>query len=227
MDDRLDLGLDHPVSVRRVEGTPPLAGRAALVLAHGAGAPHTHPFMTAMAREIAALGPDVWTFNFPYMDARRRLPDRLPVLTACFSAVAAHVLAATAGRPVFLGGKSMGGRVATHVAAHASVAGALAGIVCLGYPLRPPSGARTDRTSHLAHLDVPVLVVQGTRDPFGSPDDIRDAFAVVPAAVTVVPVDEGGHSFEVPRRLGVGQQDVYARAAAAITAWMASLTGGR
>lgn len=220
MNATLDLGLDHPVSARFYASESGGPGRPVLVLAHGAGAPQSHPFMTVMARAIADCGPDVWTFNFPYMDAGRRLPDKLPVLTACFAAVTAHVLGISEGRRVFIGGKSMGGRVATHVAAHASATGNLAGVVCLGYPLNPPSGARTDRTSHLAHLAVPVLIVQGARDPFGGPDDIRGAFAAAQGPVTVVPVPHGGHSFEVPRKAGVTQDEVYAHLAASIAGWL-------
>jgi predicted alpha/beta-hydrolase family hydrolase len=215
----LEVGLDHPVSACRYEG-PTGQPTPVLVLAHGAGAPQGHPFMTRLARAIADRGADVWTFNFPYMDARRRVPDRMPVLAACFSAVLAHVIDASPERLVYIGGKSMGGRVATHIAAHASTEGHLAGVVCLGYPLTPPSGAKTDRTSHLAHLAVPVLVVQGTRDPFGGPDQVRAAFASARGPVTVVPVDGGGHSFEGPRRRGVSQDEVHARVASSIVAWM-------
>jgi uncharacterized protein len=162
-----------------------------LVLAHGAGAGERHPFMTRHAQGLAARGLDVVTFDFPYMQNGRKVPDRAPILEKTFrdvivAAVGEHLLS----HRLFIGGKSMGGRMATHLAAAPETwpAGAppLAGVIVLGYPLRPMSkaGAGTtgraapsasDRTTHLARITVPTLIVQGTRDSFGGPDDVRAA----------------------------------------------------
>jgi predicted alpha/beta-hydrolase family hydrolase len=193
-------------------------GDAVLVLAHGAGAGQAHPFMVGIARALAASGVDVVTFDFPYKHAGRKLPDRQPVLEACFRRVIdwTTTRAATRGRlRMFIGGKSMGGRMATHV-----VAGnpeAMRGVVALGYPLRPPGRSNADRVSHLLTLRTPLLVVQGTRDTFGSPDDIAAAMAAVPGPVTVVPVQGGDHSFAVRGRAPAA---VLGDVAAAVVRWM-------
>jgi predicted alpha/beta-hydrolase family hydrolase len=160
--------------------TPP----ALLVLAHGAGAGQDHPFMVRYARGLAARGVTVVTFDFPYIAAGRKVPDKAPVLEQAFRAA---IVEATA-RPdfknhrVYIGGKSMGGRMATHVAAAPDEwpadAPSLAGVVVFGYPLNPPGGPSKrspDRVSHLARIEVPTLIVQGTRDNFGGPDDVRAA----------------------------------------------------
>jgi predicted alpha/beta-hydrolase family hydrolase len=193
-------------------------GDAVLVLGHGAGAGQTHPFMAGVARALAGRGVDVVTFDFPYKHAGRKLPDRQPVLEACFHRVLewTAIRAATRGRSrVFAGGKSMGGRIATHLGAGAG--DRLHGVVALGYPLRPPGRAGADRTSHLAMLRVPLLVVQGTRDTFGTPDDIRAAMGALPAPLTVVAVEGGDHSFAVRGRKPV---EVLDEAADAVTRWI-------
>lgn len=176
----------------------PAAGDALLVLAHGAGAGQHHPFMVGVAEAIAARGVDVATFDFPYVHNRRKLPDRQPTLEGCFEQVLAWARTRGEGRGrrrVFVGGKSMGGRIATHLGAR-DIPG-LAGIVALGYPLRPPGRTVPDRAAHLALVHQPLLVVQGTRDGFGTPDDIRQATAATAGPVTVVSLEGGDHSFVV------------------------------
>jgi predicted alpha/beta-hydrolase family hydrolase len=170
-----------------------------LVLAHGAGGGQKHPFIVRYARGLAARGIDVATFDFPYMAAGRKAPDKAPVLEAAFrqEVVAATEHADLAGHRLFIGGKSMGGRMATHLAAAPDDwpprARALAGVIVFGYPLNPPGGPSRrspDRTSHLARITVPTLIVQGTRDNFGGPDDIRRA---MPHA-EVLPLTGADHS---------------------------------
>ena len=172
---------------------------ALLVLAHGAGAGQSHPFIVRYASGLAERGLDVVTFDFPYIQAGRRAPDRAPVLEEAFRRVitAAGVRPELKGCRLFIGGKSMGGRMATHVAAAPDLwpaeAPALAGIVVFGYPLNPPGGPSKrspDRVSHLPRIAVPVLIVQGTRDPFGGPDAIDDA---MPHA-NIHPVTGADHS---------------------------------
>ena len=155
-----------------------------LVLAHGAGGGQKHPFMVRYARGLAERGIDVVTFDFPYIAAGRKAPDRAPVLEEAFRRVIVEAAADRRGknRRLFIGGKSMGGRMATHLAAAPDAwpgdAPALNGVVVLGYPLNPPGGpskASPDRTSHLARIGVPMLIVQGTRDTFGAPATIQAA----------------------------------------------------
>lgn len=135
---------------------------AALILAHGAGAGQQSPFMVQFASALAALGIDAITFNFPYTEQKRRLPDKRPVLEGCYGAVIATARAsvASAGRLLLIGGKSMGGRIATQVAA-ADPACPAAGLVLLGYPLHPPGRPTERRDAHLPAVGRPMLVVQG------------------------------------------------------------------
>jgi predicted alpha/beta-hydrolase family hydrolase len=171
---------------------------AAIVLAHGAGAGQLSGFMTATARALARTGFDARTFNFPSTEQRRRVPDRAPVLESCYTAVVHEVVGrfASARRALFIGGKSMGGRMATHIAA-ADPALPIRGLVLFGYPLHPPGKPGQRRDAHLPSIRVPVLVVQGSRDPFGTPDELRPALDSIPAAVTLHVVDGGDHSFKV------------------------------
>ena len=175
-------GSAHPA--RLYSATRPSARRVLLVLAHGAGAGQAHPFIERYAQGLAERGLDVVTFDFPYMQAGRRAPDRAPVLEEAFRRVvtAAGTRQEFDAHRLFIGGKSMGGRIATHLAAAPDLwpdeAPSLAGVVVFGYPLNPPGGASRrspDRVSHLAKIAVPILIVQGTRDPFGGPDAIGEA----------------------------------------------------
>lgn len=169
-----------------------------LVLAHGAGAGQKHPFMTTAARELAARGIDVATFDFPYMAQRRGAPDRPPVLEQAFREAIASAREWSRASRLVIGGKSMGGRIATHLGAQ-GVEG-LAGIVALGYPLHPPGKPDRPRTEHLPSIRVPVLIVQGERDTFGTPDELQPVIETMPARVTLHVVAGGDHSLAVRRR---------------------------
>ncbi len=173
--------------------------RRTLVLAHGAGAPQTHPWMVAMARALAAGGLEVVTFNFLYTEARRRAPDRNEVLEATWRAALAEVRARGAARP-FIGGKSMGGRIATQIAAHPDVE--VAGLVLLGYPLHPPGQPQKLRTGHLPQVRAPMLFVQGSRDAFGTPEELEPWLKGRARGTRLFVVEGGDHSFAVPRGKG-------------------------
>ncbi|MEZ5419608.1 MAG: alpha/beta fold hydrolase [Vicinamibacterales bacterium] len=193
-----------------------------VVFAHGAGAGHRSPFMRNVGQRLATAGADVLTFDFPYMAAGRKIADRPPVLEAAFlDAVDAAVAASAAGH-VVLAGKSMGGRMATHLAARPDAWRApvpLAGVVAFGYPLRPPGPRGGDRVSHLRHLAVPTLLVQGTRDSFGGPGAIADDVGPV-AHLTVLPVESGDHSLKVRVSDGRRQADVDDAVVRDVMAWM-------
>ena len=156
---------------------------ATLILAHGAGAPQQHPFMVSFARALSERGLDVVTFNFLYTEQRRKVPDRMPQLVACYRAVieAARAELPSARERLFIGGKSMGGRAATHVAAD-DAALTLAGIVLLGYPLHPPGRPDQLRDAHLPDVRRPMLFVQGSRDTFGTPSELKPILASLVAA---------------------------------------------
>lgn len=196
-----------------------------LVLAHGAGASQRSPFMTRYAAELAARGLDVVTFDFPYMASGRKAPDRTPVLEQAYRDVVAAVGARGAAGRVFIGGKSMGGRIATHLAAAPEtwpLPTPLAGVVAFGYPLNPPGRAAASRAAHLHRLSAPTLIVQGTRDSFGGPGDVRLATAGAPR-VEVLDVEGGDHSFAVLKRSGRDQEDVHRAIWDAVAAWIAGV----
>lgn len=202
---------------------------AVLVLAHGAGAGQSSPFMVAYASQLAARGLSVATFDFAYLARGRKTPDRPAVLEATFRAAIVGVAQSPIGhRAVLIGGKSMGGRIATHLAADPAAwpegAPSLSGVVVLGYPLAPPGGRRSgDRVTHLRRLAVPTLIVQGTRDVFGSPDEVREAVftAGVAAPVEIVTVAGGDHSFAVLKSSGREQPTVHAEIQDEIVRWVA------
>lgn len=207
---------------------PAADARAALILAHGAGAGQRSTFMIAAARALATLGIDVLTFNFQYTEQRRRIPDRAPVLEACYIAVIAAALneIESARRALFIGGKSMGGRIATQVAA-ANHELAIAGLVLLGYPLHPPGRPDQRRDKHLPSVDRPMLFVQGSRDAFGTPAELSSIVAALASGApgTTLHVVEGGdHSFKVARadasRQAAAEDDVYRT----VAGWISSIT---
>ncbi|HEY3820078.1 MAG TPA: alpha/beta fold hydrolase [Polyangiaceae bacterium] len=185
-----------------------------LILGHGAGAPQTHPWMVAMAEAIASKGIRVVTFNFLYTEKKRRAPDRPPVLDATWRAAIGAVRARFGAARPFIGGKSMGGRVATLVAAGEGVD--VAGVVLLGYPLHPPGKPKQLRTEHLPRIRVPMLFVQGTRDPFGGPDELAPFLEGLPAGTRLFAVDGGDHSLVRPKSHGEALAATMARVASEI-----------
>jgi predicted alpha/beta-hydrolase family hydrolase len=189
--------------------------RATLVLAHGAGAGQSHPFLVHFATELAARGIDVVTFDFVYMARGRRAPDANAALEACWRAVI-DAVRPDAREPLFLGGKSMGGRIATQVAA-GDTRGPIGGVVCLGYPLHPPGDPKKLRVAHLPDVAARVLFCQGERDAFGTPAEVR-RYAKKMRAATVIAI-AGDHSFGA-RGGAAAQREVYARVIDAIVAWV-------
>ncbi len=192
-------------------------GRPLVLFAPGAGAPSTSPWMEAWARRLAAFG-EVVRFDYPYMLAGRRSPDRLPVLVAAHREALERARAGGAG-PAVLVGKSMGGRVGCHLALEANVAA----LICLGYPLRGRSGEVRDAV--LLALRTPVLFVQGARDalcPLGALEEVRGRMAA-PSALHVV--EDGNHSLAVGARAlrdrGMSQEDVDREIAGAIGRFLA------
>ena len=190
------------------------ANNLRVVLAHGAGAGQRHPFIVGIASRLAAKGIDVWTFNFPYMELRRRAPDRAPVLEGAFRSVI-DFARRTAGEPraLLVGGKSMGGRIATHLAAQGDPPD---GVFALGYPLHPPGRPDQLRSAHLGGIAVPVLIAQGEFDPFGTPSELAPVIATMRSRVTLEVVPGGDHSLAVR---GQPADRLYDRLAALIADW--------
>jgi len=200
----------------------PATARHTLILAHGAGAGQRHPWMRARAADFGARGVRAVTFDFPYITNGKKVPDRPPVLLGVWRAVVEHVAASFPDGIVAIGGKSMGGRMATMLVAEPDAPGRIAGCVALGYPLHPPGRPDQLRVAHLRQIAVPLLVVQGEKDPFGSPDDISREFSAAGAQPRVIAIPHGGHGFEVRVRDGK-QADVYARIADDVTGWLDTL----
>lgn len=191
-----------------------------LILGHGAGANQTSGFMVAFATALADRGIDVVTFNFLYSEHRRRIPDPNARLESCWRAVIETVrsrITSNAGR-LAIGGKSMGGRIASQVAA--GEARGLAGLVFLGYPLHPPGRPDRLRAAHLGDVKAPMLFVQGTRDPFGTPAELQPIISQLDPAADLFVVEGGDHSFKIPKSAGIRQQDVHRAIQDRIETWL-------
>jgi predicted alpha/beta-hydrolase family hydrolase len=223
------VGLDAGQSVTALHyaaGQP--ASGAAFIVAHGAGAGHQSPFMVDFARALATLGFDTVTFNFPYTEQRRRLPDRAPVLEACYAAVIEETRRRleSARHALFIGGKSMGGRMATQLAA-AKADLPVAGLVLLGYPLHPPGQPHKRRDAHLPSVRRPMLVIQGSRDSFGTPEELAPAFGTLDPPATLHVIAGGDHSFKVPRADAARRAAIDDEVRRTAVEWMTAIMRGR
>jgi predicted alpha/beta-hydrolase family hydrolase len=198
-------------------GKPDLAG-VTVILGHGAGADQSSDFMTRFATGLAARGINVVTFNFLYTEQGRRVPDANKALEVCFRVVIEAVRHKKIGRGTVIGGKSMGGRIASQVAA--ASAPDVEGLVFLGYPLHPLGRADQLRAEHLPDITVPMLFVQGSRDAFGSPDELRPIIKELKAPADLYVVAGGDHSFKVLKRAGVTQEDAYKAVLDRIELWL-------
>jgi predicted alpha/beta-hydrolase family hydrolase len=204
---------------------PPLG--AALILGHGAGAGQQSPWMVTFAHTLSARGLDLITFNFLYTEQRRRLPDRKPLLESCYRAViqAARQEVESARRCLVIGGKSMGGRIATQVAA-ADPELAINGLVLLGYPLHPPGRPAERRDAHLPAVGRPMLFAQGSRDAFGTPGELAPVLAPLTPPATLHVVEGGDHSFKIGSKDPARQEAVYEDVRHTIIEWSRQLVSG-
>lgn len=185
------------------------------VFAHGAGAPMDTPFMSDIAARIAATGIRVVRFEFPYMrrrrtDGKRPGPNTAAILQQSFR----DAVAAQGDRPVAIGGKSMGGRIATMIA---DEVGAVAA-VGMGYPFHPPGKPERLRTAHLEAIQTPTLLLQGERDPFGKPEEVSGYALGERVAVSWIP--DGDHSFKPRKRSGHTAAENQQRAAEQASAFL-------
>lgn len=183
-----------------------------LALAHGAGASMNSPFMAEFAGHMGGAGWRVARFEFPYMakrreDGKKRGPDRQPVLLDHWRAVIGHLGA----ERLVIGGKSMGGRMASLVADETGVRG----LVCLGYPFHPPGKPEKLRTGHLADLKTPALILQGERDTFGTREEV-EGYDLSPA-IRLAYLPDGDHGFK-PRKASGHTEAENIKSAARLTA---------
>ena len=199
-----------------------------VVLGHGAGANQTSGFMRLFAKGLAARGLDVMTFNFVYMEQGRSVPDQKQKLEACVSAVIKTALKQRSlkNNRLIVGGKSMGGRIASQVMAgeeKESFADDVAGLVFLGYPLHPPGQPTKLRVEHLEHIHKPMLFVQGTRDSLGTPDEIRPFIKNLRPAAKIFAIEGGDHSFKAPKKFGLSPDQIFEGAMDEIDGWARSI----
>ena len=199
-----------------------------LILGHGAGANQLSGFMRWFAAGLAARGIDVVTFNFVYMEQGRHVPDKNEKLEACYRAVIDSVgkHKKLKGNRLAIGGKSMGGRIASQMAAQTGnvsddqATTPIDALVLLGYPLHPPGRPDKLRDAHLKHIRAPILIIQGSRDTFGTANELRATIKQHRLPATLHVIEGGDHSFKVPKSLGTPQPQVYENVMDEIARWL-------
>jgi predicted alpha/beta-hydrolase family hydrolase len=196
----------------------PRDAQSLLVLAHGAGAGMNHPFMQSLATELAAAKIATLRFQFPYMEQRRKIPDRPPVLTAAVLAAVHAASKEAPDLPLFAGGKSLGGRM-TSLAASQQPLESVRGLVFFGFPLHAPDQPATKRAEHLREVSVPMLFLQGTRDAFADLKLLRPICADLGARATLYVIETADHSFHVLKSSGRTDEDVLQELSRTVSAW--------
>jgi hypothetical protein len=196
----------------------PVKARWLLVLAHGAGAGMSHPFMARLADELAAVGIATLRYQFPYMEQQRRVPDAPAVLTATVRAAVRAAAEAAPGLPLLAGGKSMGGRMTSQAAAERPLDG-VRGLVFFGFPLHPPNKPGTKRADHLVKVTAPMLFLQGTRDTFAELPLLRPVCAKLGSRATLHVIETADHSFHVLKSSGRTDAEVLRELAETVVCW--------
>ena len=210
---------------QRVSGLlqAPNNARACYVLAHGAGAGMTHPFMTAVANELADRAIATLLYQFPYMEHGSKRPDSPKVAQAAVRAAVAEASRVLPGLPLFAGGKSFGGRMTSGAQATAPMPG-VRGLIFLGFPLHPPGQPSDERGQHLFDVRIPMLFLQGTRDEFAQLDLLEPLVKKLGERATLKLFDDADHSFHVPARSGRKDAQVRAEMLDAMTNWIAEVS---
>jgi predicted alpha/beta-hydrolase family hydrolase len=193
-------------------------------LAHGAGAGMTHPFLEAVSARLFDAGVATLRYQFPYMEAGRKHPDTPAVATATVRAAVEKASALAPDLPLLAGGKSFGGRMTSTAAAGAPLSG-VHGLVFLGFPLHAPGRRGTNRARHLEEVGVPMLFLQGTRDPLADLELVRGVVDGLGNRATLHVVEGGDHSFRVLKRSGRTEEDVMGELQSAIAAWADGVLG--
>jgi len=195
-----------------------------LILGHGAGANQESSFMRLVSRGLAARGLDVVTFNFLYSEKGRGAPDPKAKLELCYQSIidAVRGHAKLKRNKLAIGGKSMGGRIASQVAA--SVPQDLLGLVFLGYPLHAPGRPEQLRDAHLPDVKSPMLFVQGSKDAFGKPAELKQVFKRLKLKATLFEIETGDHSFKVLKSIGLTQDQILEGIMDEVARWLFALT---
>jgi uncharacterized protein len=200
----------------------PTDARWLLVLAHGAGAGMTHPFLEKLSRELASAGLATFRYQFPYMEQRRRVPDSPSVATSTVASAVRAAGKAVPGLPLFAGGKSFGGRMSSQVASLGLLDG-VRGLVFFGFPLHPPNKPSTKRAEHLAKVQIPMLFLQGTRDTLADLNLLRPICTALGSLATIHIIETADHSFHVLKSSGKTDADVMRELAQTTASWAESL----
>ena len=225
---RIPPGIAEPVRIevdggQRVSGllqAPPNA-RAACVLAHGAGAGMTHPFMAAIANGLAERSIATLRYQFPYMEEGSKRPDTPKVAHAAVRAAVLETSRLMPGLPLFAGGKSFGGRMTSQAQAALSLP-EVRGLVFLGFPLHPPGKPGDERAKHLFDVQIPMLFLQGTRDEFAQLDLLEAVCKNLGSRATLKLFEDADHSFHVPARTGRKDSDIRTELLDTMAAWIAA-----
>lgn len=196
----------------------PPDSRALLVLGHGAGAGMRHRFMEGITEALADHGIATFRYQFPYVEAGRRRPDRAPVLTATVRSAVATARDFVPDRPLLAGGKSMGGRMTSTAQSEGALPG-VRGLVFFGFPLHRPNDPSDARADHLRGIDLPMLFVQGTRDRLAGMDRMKRVVSALGNRARLHIVVDADHGFDVLKRTGRSAADVYDDMAAAVRGW--------
>jgi predicted alpha/beta-hydrolase family hydrolase len=220
---KIDVNERESVTALLYPAAKPQRAGVTVVLGHGAGADQLSGFMRMMGEGLAARGLDVMTFNFLYKEQGRGIPDPKARLESCYQAVIKTALRHPKLKKnrLVIGGKSMGGRIASQVAAVAPEG--IAGLVFLGYPLHPPGRPEKMRDEHLPDIHAPMLFVQGARDTFGTAEEIRAVIKKRHLHAQVYVIEGGDHSFKAPKSLGVPQQTIYETVMDQVAEWAREL----
>jgi predicted alpha/beta-hydrolase family hydrolase len=215
---QLDMGAHGTVGARVVR---PAAARAALVLAHGAGAGMEHPFMRAVAEGLGKRGIATLRYQFPYMERGSKRPDAPAVAQAAVRAAAARGAQLFGGLPLFAGGKSFGGRMTSQAQAAEPLPG-VRGLAFLGFPLHAAGQPGDARAKHLAEVEVPMLFLQGTRDALADAALMEALCGRLGESATLASFEGADHSFHVPAKSGRSDAEVLAAVLDTMASWMST-----
>lgn len=220
----LKIAVDSSHSVSALLQLPDHA-KACFVMAHGAGAGMTHPFMTAVSDALFTRGIATLRYQFPSMEAGSKRPDRPVLAQATVRAAVAEASRVAPSLPLFAGGKSFGGRMTSQAQAAAPLP-SVRGLVFLGFPLHPADKPSVERAEHLNHVQVPMFFLQGTRDSLADMDLVVPLVSRLGAKAALWTVEQGDHSFKVPARSGTSSAEALANALDALTAWIDHVVAG-
>ena len=197
----------------------PKGATVCLLLAHGAGAGMTHPFMIAVARGLAESGVATLRYQFPFMEQRKRRPDAPSVAHATVRAAVAEAMRVVPDLPLFAGGKSFGGRMTSQAHASLPLPG-VRGLIFLGFPLHPAGSPSQMRGEHLFEIKLPMLFVQGTRDALAETSLVQALCEALGARASLLWLQDADHSFHVPSRSGRTDEDVLDQMLNALAKWL-------